>query len=72
MSLKSVEELILQGKLSPHEQELDDSYQNDDNECPICFNNYKSLNEVHCCKQLICTTCYVDVRNTTAATAAAE
>ena len=32
-------------------------------ECPICFNNYHALNNVVCCKQRICTNCYVELRN---------
>lgn len=36
----------------------------DDSECPICFLNYEALNESLCCKQLICTECYLLMKRT--------
>ncbi len=35
----------------------------EDTECPICYLNYTALNSVTCCKQVICTNCYVELRN---------
>uniref|UniRef100_A0A7S3H4M4 RING-type domain-containing protein n=1 Tax=Spumella elongata TaxID=89044 RepID=A0A7S3H4M4_9STRA len=34
-------------------------------ECPICFLDFGILNTVNCCKQHICTDCFVQVKGTT-------
>ena len=34
-------------------------------ECPICFLTFEALNEATCCKQMICTDCYLLVKNAT-------
>ncbi len=34
-------------------------------ECPICFLNFAALNSVLCCKQRICTNCYLDINSET-------
>jgi hypothetical protein len=31
-------------------------------ECPICFLNYPSLNHSRCCKSVICTECFLQVK----------
>ena len=36
----------------------------ENSECPICFLNYEALNEATCCKQLICTGCYLLMKYT--------
>jgi len=35
----------------------------DKDECPICFQFYPSVNRTECCSQLICTECYLQVKN---------
>ena len=35
----------------------------DGQECPICFLNFEALNIAACCSQLICTDCYLLVKN---------
>jgi hypothetical protein len=35
----------------------------ENSECPICFLNYEDLNVATCCKQLICTDCYLLVKH---------
>jgi hypothetical protein len=30
-------------------------------ECPICFGDYKVINDVECCQHTICTSCYFEV-----------
>lgn len=62
-SASDVHHLISNGMLAPQEEECDEVLQSSSNECPICFMNWKALNMVTCCRQHICTGCYVDVRN---------
>lgn len=33
----------------------------EESECPICFNNYEALNIIVCCKGKICTSCHVEL-----------
>mmetsp|Transcript_21446 Transcript_21446/g.31081 ORF Transcript_21446/g.31081 Transcript_21446/m.31081 type:complete len:497 (+) Transcript_21446:130-1620(+) len=34
----------------------------DTEECPICFLNYKAVNSASCCRNYICTECYLQVK----------
>ena len=60
---KRLKKMIMDGKLAPCYRPKED--QNDDNpeECPICLLNYPCLNRSECCKQGICTECYIQVRD---------
>lgn len=54
--------MIDDSKFAPKKQlETDFS---EDSECPICFLNYVALNEALCCKQMICTDCYLLMKHT--------
>jgi len=54
--------LISENKLAPKHSDSSNSRNNV--ECPICFLDYSVLNTVHCCKQMICTTCVVQLKST--------
>jgi len=57
--------LIASGHLAPIVVLEDDNLHSSLNECNICMNNFQELNLLDCCKQvLLCTNCYVDIRNT--------
>jgi hypothetical protein len=45
---------------------LDSDSPDDASECPICFLNFEELNMVTCCKQMICSECYLLVKKTAA------
>jgi hypothetical protein len=32
-------------------------------ECPICFKNYEFLNTASCCKETICTNCFLELKH---------
>lgn len=58
-----VKKLILEKKLAPspvNGQEIRDQ------ECPICFLNFECLNSVSCCKQNVCTECFVQLKSSNA------
>ena len=42
----------------------DDSSSEELDECPICFLNYPYVNTTRCCKQEICTECFLQIRST--------
>ena len=46
-------------KLAPKRHSLEEEI---GEECPICFINYQALNHVICCKQAICTECYISLK----------
>jgi hypothetical protein len=62
-SWDDVKTFISSSLLAPKVEEDDDEKHDSSNECPICFLNFRELNVVNCCKQAICTGCYIDVRN---------
>jgi hypothetical protein len=62
VSLRTIQSALF----SPFEERgLAPKKQSDDplsHECPICFLNYEAVNEATCCKQMICTDCYLLVK----------
>ena len=48
--------------LSSSQAQAQEQEQERETECPICFCDYDSLNSVLCCNQLVCTSCYVNLR----------
>jgi len=50
--------------LAPRKAVLDGDTEAEAAECPICFLNFEALNEATCCKQMVCTDCYLLVKNT--------
>lgn len=52
---------ISEKKLAPRVS-MTSSMLDRETECPICFNDFEHLNLVNCCKQFICTECYVKLR----------
>ena len=60
---KRLKKMIVDGKLAPCYRPKE--WQDDDNpeECPICLLNYPCLNRSECCRQGICTECYIQVRD---------
>ena len=53
--------LVDEKSYAPRKQIESDFPEN--SECPICFLNYEELNIALCCKQLICTECYLLMKN---------
>lgn len=53
----SSENYIDPSNLAPRKQ-IESNFP-ENSECPICFLNYEELNIATCCKQLICTDCYL-------------
>ena len=59
--VSAVSSLIAEGKLSGQKVGREDCGRSG-TECPICFLYYDSINGADCCKQPICTSCYLQVR----------
>ena len=59
---RSLQTVIDDSKFAPKKQIFTEIYEN--TECPICFLNYEALNEALCCKQMICTECYLLMKHT--------
>ena len=53
--------LVDEKSYAPRKQIESDFPEN--SECPICFLNYEELNIALCCRQLICTECYLLMKN---------
>jgi hypothetical protein len=60
--------LSFEQKLAPKTATGDE----EDPECPICFLNFESLNEMTCCKATLCTNCYWEIRAKNATLARAQ
>eukprot|EP01041_Mallomonas_annulata_P002859 gene2859-5621_t len=58
---KAVNKLIHDKKLAPKIKGTDEE-RPDAEECPICFLFHDHLNRVNCCKQSICTVCFLEVK----------
>eukprot|EP01115_Flamella_aegyptia_P012268 TRINITY_DN60570_c0_g2_i2.p1 TRINITY_DN60570_c0_g2~~TRINITY_DN60570_c0_g2_i2.p1 ORF type:complete len:129 (-),score=18.73 TRINITY_DN60570_c0_g2_i2:50-436(-) len=62
---KTIKKLILEKKLAPIFDGIEENENNEPlDECPICFYFYPYLNKSSCCKQPICTECYMQIKGT--------
>jgi len=59
---KAIRKLVGDGKLASRMEGLDYASGDCNQECPICFLNYKEVNRTKCCGANICTECYLQVR----------
>ncbi|ONK80466.1 uncharacterized protein A4U43_C01F18020 [Asparagus officinalis] len=67
---KQLRKLILDSKLAPCYPGLDECRAPHLDECPICFLYYPSLNRSRCCRKLICTECFLQIKPTRSSRAA--
>jgi len=59
---RAVRKLIGDGKLAARLKGTEDRSAEADQECPICFLQYRACNVTKCCSAFICTECYLQVR----------
>lgn len=59
---KAIRRLIGDGKLASRQKGTEERVGTGDQECPICFLNYRQVNVTKCCQAAICTECYLQVR----------
>ena len=59
---KAVRRLVGDGRLAARLVGFDGRVRGTDQECPICFLNYRQVNVTKCCHAAICTECYLQVR----------
>jgi len=58
----AVASLVKHGRLAPPKAGEDDPTAAASDECPICFLYFPKVNATGCCRQAICTACYLQVR----------
>lgn len=58
----AVAALVKHGRLAPPRAGADDPAAAASAECPICFLYFPKVNATGCCRQAICTACYLQVR----------
>jgi hypothetical protein len=60
---KTVRNLIAAKRLAPITPGTEEANSEQDEECPICFLNYQpGLNRSVCCRQSVCSECYLQIR----------
>ena len=59
---ESLSKHIREGKLAPQKTGTESPVSSQCVECPICFLYFETVNGSTCCRQPICTGCYVQVR----------